>query len=63
MKKDIRFKWDPPTRQAFESIKQAIASAPLLISPNPSKYFVMYTNSLEETIYAILLQKDHEAKS
>jgi ribonuclease HI len=60
MKKDIRFKWDPPTRQAFESIKQSIAFAPLLVSPDPSKDFVMYTNSSEETISAILLQKDHE---
>jgi hypothetical protein len=60
MKKDIWFKWDPPTRQDFESIKQAIPFSPLLISPNPSKYFVMYSNSSEETISAILLQKDHE---
>ena len=60
MKKDIRFKWDPPTRQAFESIKQAIAFSPLLVSPDPSKDFIMYTNSSEETISAILLQKDHE---
>jgi hypothetical protein len=60
MKNNIRFKWDPPTSQDFESIKQAIAYAPLLISHNPSKDFVMYTNSSEETISAILLQKDHE---
>ena len=60
MKKDIRFKWDPPTHQDFESIKQSIAFSPLLVSPDPSKDFVMYTNSSEETISAILLQKDHE---
>jgi hypothetical protein len=51
---------NPPTHQAFESIKKAISSAPLLINPNPSKDFVVYTNSSEETIYATLLQKDHE---
>jgi hypothetical protein len=60
MKKDIRFKWDPPTHQYFESINKDIASTPLLISHNPSKYFFMYTNSSEETISSILLQKDHE---
>jgi predicted AlkP superfamily pyrophosphatase or phosphodiesterase len=60
MKKDIQFKWDPPNRHDFESIKKAIALSPLLISHDPSKDFFMYTNSSEETIYAILLQKDHE---
>jgi hypothetical protein len=60
MKKDIRFKWDPPTHQYFESIKLAIAYAPLLISLDHSKDFVIYTNSSKETIYAILLQKDYE---
>jgi hypothetical protein len=60
MKKDIRFKSDPPTHHDFESIKKSIAYSPLLISPNRSKDFVMYTNSPEETISAILLQKDHE---
>jgi hypothetical protein len=60
MKKEIRFKWDPPTRNDFESIKQDIATTHLLISPNHSKYFFMYTSSLEKTISSILLQKDHE---
>jgi hypothetical protein len=60
MKKDIRFKWDPPTHHDFESIKKDHCFAPLLISPNHSKYFFMYTNSSEETISAILLQKYHE---
>jgi hypothetical protein len=60
MKKEIWFKWDPPTCQDFECIKKVIVYAPLLIIPEPSKDFFMYTNSSEETISAILLQKDHE---
>ena len=60
MKKDIRFKWDPPTHQDFESIKKAISFSPQLVSLDPSKDFFMYTNSSEVTISAILLQKDHE---
>jgi hypothetical protein len=44
----------------FDPIKIAITFSPLLINPNHSKDFFMYTNSSEETISAILLQKDEE---
>jgi hypothetical protein len=60
MNKDIWFKWDPPTGNDFDSIKKSIAIVALLISPNHSKYFFMYTSSLEETISSILMKKDHE---
>jgi hypothetical protein len=60
MKKDNMFKWDPPTHQAFESIKKYIYYSPLLTSHNPSKCFVMYINSSKETISVILLKKDRE---
>jgi hypothetical protein len=60
LKKDRSFSWNDDTENDFVDIKNAISSAPVLAKPNLKQDFIIYTNTNEEAIFAILLQKhDH----
>ena len=50
----------PKARQSFEGIKRAIAEAPVLVSSDFSKYFLIFSFSFEHTVAGVLLQKNHE---
>ena len=41
IKKDINFKWTRERREAFEKIREAIAEAPTLWSPNFDNEFIL----------------------
>lgn len=58
IKKNTNFKWNSPKKEAFDNIKQAIAEAPTLHSPDFSKGFILYTFTSDSSIAAILTQKD-----
>ena len=45
------FKWDDKALQAFETIKQAMISTPVLALPNCSKAFVLETGKAPVTTY------------
>lgn len=47
-------------RQSFNSVKQALTQAPMLISPYFTKYFLFFSFSSEHTIVAVLLSKNDE---
>ena len=55
LKKDLFFSWTNDVENAFEGIKKAISSAPVLAKPDFEKEFTTYTNVTEETISAILM--------
>ncbi|GBG77513.1 hypothetical protein CBR_g23957 [Chara braunii] len=48
--------WTPECDQAFSKLKAALISAPVLISPDPEKPFVLITDWQPEAILAILAQ-------
>ena len=48
--------WDESCTTAFEAIKAAMTSAPVLALPNITKPFVVYTDASEIAIGAVLLQ-------
>ena len=52
------FAWGPPQRDAFEALKKALSSTPVLLIPDPSK---PYTLNCDACKYAIggTLQQDH----
>jgi hypothetical protein len=53
-------KWTNEERGPFDDIKRSLIEAPVLISPDYSKYFMIFYFSLEHTIAGVLLQKnDH----
>lgn len=62
LKKETHFKWTPEAKEAFEKIKDAICSAPVLSNPDMSKDFIMYVFSSHYHIAVVLTQKDADKK-
>jgi hypothetical protein len=60
LKKDAKIKWDSESRQSFEEVKRALTEAPVLISPDFTKDFYLFSFASEHTIAAVLLQKNSE---
>jgi hypothetical protein len=60
LKKDVKIKWDSESRQSFEQVKRALTEAPVLISPDFTKDFYLFSFASEHTIAAVLLQKNSE---
>jgi hypothetical protein len=60
LKKDQVFSWTPKNNKSFVDIKNATVLAHVLEKPYFSKDVTIYTNSTEEVVYVILLQKDDE---
>jgi hypothetical protein len=58
LKKDIAFRWDDKALQSFGDIKDAISKAPVLISPDYSRDFMIFSIASQDTITGVLLQKD-----
>ena len=56
--KYFNFKWTKERREAFEKIKESIADAPTLRSPNFEKEFILYTFASNHSIATVLTQKD-----
>jgi hypothetical protein len=62
IKKDSNFKWTKERKEAFEKIKEAIAEAPTLWSPNFDNEFVLYTFSYDHSIVVVLTQKNKDGE-
>ncbi|KAH9294752.1 hypothetical protein KI387_038340, partial [Taxus chinensis] len=60
MKGKKTFGWNPEGKEAFEGIKKAIAKTPILACPDFNKDFIIYCYATENTLAAILTQKDSE---
>ena len=52
------FAWDQPQRSAFESLKKALCSTPVLLIPDPSKPYTLNCDACQYAIGATL-QQDH----
>jgi hypothetical protein len=55
LKKDVKFEWTDEGRIAFKNIKDSIGRSPILISPNYSKYFQVFSFASKDTIAGVLL--------
>jgi hypothetical protein len=60
LKQDLFFSWTNDVENAFEGIKKAISSAPVLAKPDFEKEFTIYTNATEEAVSTILIQNDDQ---
>ena len=58
LRKDNEIKWTVGAKKAFKDIKQAISEAPVLISPDFEKDFLVFLYASEHTVAAVLLQKN-----
>jgi hypothetical protein len=60
LKNDTKIKWDTESRQSFEQVKRALTQAPVLISPDFTKDFYLFSFASKHTIAIVLLQKNSE---
>jgi hypothetical protein len=58
--KDAEFKWDDERKGAFSNIKAAISRAPVLRSPDFNRDFFLYTFASDQSLAAVLTQKDDD---
>uniref|UniRef100_A0A8C6XG21 ribonuclease H n=1 Tax=Naja naja TaxID=35670 RepID=A0A8C6XG21_NAJNA len=54
--KKVLFQWGPPQQQAFEALKKAFVTEPILRHPNPHRPFVVEMDTSNVAIGAVLLQ-------
>ena len=57
LKKDNEIKWTLDARKYFKDIKKPITKAPILVSRDFSKYFMIFSYASKITIVGVLLQK------
>ncbi|GBG70877.1 hypothetical protein CBR_g8177 [Chara braunii] len=62
LRKDQPLSWDAECQQAFATLKDALATAPILIQSDSSKQFILITDSQPEAISAILAQKGNDGR-
>ena len=60
LKQDHSFSWTEDVENSFVRIKKEITSAPVLAKPYFEKYFIIYTNAMEEAVFVILVQCDDQ---
>jgi len=58
--KGKQFVWTHQAQEAFDHLKTAISSAPLLLPINPAREFVIHTDASNVGVGAVLSQEDEE---
>ena len=61
-KKEQGVKWALEAKKSFEMVKQALTKTSVLISPDFSKYFYIFSFASEHTIATVLLQKNPQGQ-
>ncbi|GBG90947.1 hypothetical protein CBR_g51551 [Chara braunii] len=56
LKKEEQLIWTPECEAAFQALKEALASAPVLARPDPTRPFALYTDWQPQAISAVLTQ-------
>jgi hypothetical protein len=56
LKTENEVRWTPQSRHSFEQIKKALTEAPMLISPNYSKDFLIFSFASLDIVVVVLLQ-------
>lgn len=59
LRKGVEFQWTPEVHTSFESLKHALATAPVLALPDFNKTFVIETDASDSGIGAVLSQDKH----
>jgi hypothetical protein len=62
LRKGNEVKWTDEPREYFVQIKRALTEAPVLISSDCSKLFLVFSFASFDTVTAVLLQKNEEGR-
>ncbi|KII75178.1 Transposon Ty3-G Gag-Pol polyprotein [Thelohanellus kitauei] len=62
LKKEVRYKWTNKCQEAFDYLKEALTSPPILAYPDVSKRFLLDTDASGDTIGAVLSQESNEGE-
>ena len=57
LKKDSTFKWSDKVVKSFNLVKFALSNALVLISPDYTQDFIIFSFALEHTMVMVLMQK------
>ena len=59
MKKKRKWKWDAECQAAFQKLKDAITSKPILRLPDLELSFELHTDALDKALGGVLVQEGH----
>jgi len=59
LKKGTLFQWTPQTQEAFDLLKTALSTAPILSIPDFRKQFIIETDASDVGMGAVLMQEGH----
>jgi hypothetical protein len=62
LRKGNEVKWTNEPKESFTQIKRALTEAPVLISPDYSREFLILSFSSFDTVAAVLLQRNEEGR-
>ncbi|GBG84470.1 hypothetical protein CBR_g38754 [Chara braunii] len=62
LKKEEQLIWTPECEAAFQALKEALTSAPLLARPDPTRPFALYTDWQPQAISAVLTQHGEDER-
>jgi hypothetical protein len=62
LEQDAKFQWTDDCEEAFQYLKTALTTAPILALPNFNREFILTTDASNIAIYFILSQKDNEGR-
>ncbi|GBG67026.1 hypothetical protein CBR_g78805 [Chara braunii] len=62
LRKDQPLSWDAECKRGFITLKEVLATTPILIRPDPAKQFILITNWQPEAISAILAQMRNDSR-
>jgi hypothetical protein len=57
-RKDIKFVWTDECQDAFNKLRNALVSAPVLATADPNKKYILHTDASDRAMGAILMQED-----
>ena len=60
LRKDILYIWNENCQKSFETLKEKLTTAPILIYPDFTKLFLLYTDTSYQDLGAVLAQLDEE---
>jgi len=58
--KYVEFKWDDEWKKAFSDINTTISQSPMLRTPDFNKDFFLYTFASDQSLVAVVTQKDDD---